>query len=448
MPPGNITNINLIGLSYTLLMGVLLIFLPRRLAPIPILLTACFMTYGQKIDIAGLNFYMLRIVILVGWTRVVFRKEILGIKLNTIDNAIICWVISNMIIYILLRQNSEAFINRLGLAFNTLGLYFLFRFLIRDFGDIDRVFRALAIIAVPFASLILLEYVTERNLFAILGGNAKVHEVTQIRHDALRCMGPFRHPITVGTFGALLVPLSAILWFKEKGTRLLAITVFISGTFITLASGSSGPLITYLCVIVGLLMWHFRKNVKAIRWGTFYAVVALHIYMKAPVWFLSARISSSLGGGSGYYRAVLIDRALEHFDEWWLLGTDHTVHWTGHAATGADPNMADLPNYYIRQGVDGGLLTMVLFIFVIVLCFRSIADSLQIMENQALATKITLWSIGTMLFAHAVTLISVTYFDQMIVFWYLLLAIISTSSDVSQAIQDKMRDTSIDLQDA
>ena len=266
---------------------------------------------------------------------------------------------------------------------------------------------------------------------------AELHAVTQIRHGRLRCMGSFGHPILAGTFGALLIPLSVILWFKESKRRLLAVATLLSGTFVTIASGSSGPVITYVCVIVGLLMRRFWMHMRAIVWGTIFALSALHFIMKAPVWFLASRISGSVGGGTGWYRSLLIDKAIRHFDEWWLLGTDRTIHWTGFAME-SDPNMTDIPNFYIRQGVDGGVLTMVMFVFVLALCFRSVGNALRIMENHPLATKITLWCIGSMLFAHAVTFLSVTYFDQTIVFWYLLLAIISTISDVYQTTNDEV----------
>ena len=54
---------------------------------------------------------------------------------------------------------------------------------------------------------------------------------------------------------------------------------------------------------------------------------------------------------------------------------------------------------------------------------------------------------GIMLFAHMVTFIAVTYFDQMIVFWYLLLAMISTVNDLSQAILNSTGNTTTGIQD-
>jgi hypothetical protein len=48
--------------------------------------------------------------------------------------------------------------------------------------------------------------------------------------------------------------------------------------------------------------------------------------MKAPVWFLIARIDLA-GGSSGYHRAMLIDTFLRHFGDWWLLGTKDAFSW-------------------------------------------------------------------------------------------------------------------------
>jgi len=440
------TNIHPMGLAFTLLMGALLIFLPRRLATIPIFMTACFIPFGQRIIIADLNLYLLRIVIFLGWVRLILHKEIFTIKLNAVDKAILCWVISNIIIFTALRQSSGALINRLGFAYNVVGLYFLFRFLIKDFSDINNVFKLLAIISVLLVFPILYEYITGKNLFSIFGGVQKEFEITQIRRGRLRCMGPFRTPILTGTFGALMVPLSVALWYKGRSTRLLAVVVFLGGTFITMASGSNGPIMTYLCGVICLLMWHFRMHMKAVWSGLFLVLIALHLYMTAPVWFLTARLGGLFGTSTGWHRSILIDKAIKHFDEWWLLGTDYTVHWTGRSIS-PDPNMADITNEFIRQGVNGGLLTMVLFIIIIGLCFRSIGKALRLTENQLFATRITLWSMGTMLFAHVVTFTSVAYIDQMIVFWYALLAMISTSVDVSKTILDKAGSTTIGLQD-
>lgn len=442
MAEQQLTNFSLIGLSFILLMGILLIYLPRRLAPLPIFMCACFITLGQRIDILGLNFYALRILILFGWIRLIFRKEFSGIKLNTIDNVIIWWVIYSIVSYTLLYGSVAAFINRLGFAFNVIGLYFLFRFLIRDFNDIDNALKLLAIVVLPLAGIILVEYATGRNLFSIFGG---VPELTVIRDGKPRCQGPFVTSITAGSFGATLVPLFVCLWFKEKH-KIFSIAGLISATIITIASVSSGPLLSYCFALLGLAMWSFRQHMRFIRWGILFVLITLHVYMKAPIWYLIARISNFIGG-HGYHRSQLINQAITHFNDWWLLGTTYTAHWM-YSTLSIDPTMIDCTNQYISEGIKGGLLKMVLFIAIIVICFRELGRALRVMENQPFAVRFTLWSMGASLLAHMVTFTSITYFDQMIVLWYLLLAVISTVSDLSQTIRDQAEVTRHGLQNA
>ena len=70
-------------------------------------------------------------------------------------------------------------------------------------------------------------------------------------------------------------------------------------------------------------------------------------------------------GGTGWHRSFIIDAALKHIDEWWLVGTYRTVHWGGYPPPPADPENIDITNQYIVEGVKGGLVRLGLFILVI-----------------------------------------------------------------------------------
>jgi len=430
MTLGQVSNINLIGFSFISLMSILTIFLPRRFALIPIFMATCYITIGQQVVVAGLNFTGMRILILCGWLRLVMRREISAIKLNAIDKAIIYWVIASIITYTLLWQTSGAFINRLGLAYNALGLYFLFRYIIRDFDDINRTMKMLAIVIVPLAVAMLIENATGRNLFSIFGG---VPEVTWVRDGRLRCQGPFRSPILAGTFGATLIPFFVALWFDERNLKKLSIIGIISATVITVTSASSGPVMAYLFAITALAMWPFRKRMRVIRWGILLSLLSFHLIMKAPVWYLIARLGHLIGG-TGWHRAYLIDQAVKHFNEWWLLGTKVTAHWMPYTLPNSDK--ADITNQFIVEGVNGGLVTMLLFIAIIVYCFKGLGRALRAIEDQSFAARITVWSMGAALFAHTMTFFSVSYFDQIIVIWYLLLAMIATISSMPKTVKN------------
>ncbi len=418
------------GIVFTICLGVFLLVLPRRYALAPLFISGCYMTLGQVLLIGPFHFTIFRILILVGLMRVVFRKEILGIKLNTIDKILVIWVVISSAFYIMLRGgSSESIIYRLGATYNIIGLYFLIRALIWDFEDIVQAVRMLSIIIIPLALLFVLEWTTGRNLFSIFGG---VSEFTAIRDGRLRCQGPFQHPIMSGTFGATAMPILAGLWAYNPKYRGWAAGAVVAATIIVITSTSSGPLLAYLMTLIGFASWVFRENMRSIRWGIVLSLLALHIVMKAPVWYLIARVGELIGGG-GWHRSALINAAIQHFNEWWLIGTTYTANWmpTGLAI---DPNNTDITNQYIGEGVNGGLLSLCLFIWLIVKCFKAIGDTIHNEVAFSRPEQIMVWSIGCALFGHVVSFLSASYFDQIIIFWYLIIAMSATLLELNASV--------------
>jgi hypothetical protein len=172
------------------------------------------------------------------------------------------------------------------------------------------------------------------------------------------------------------------------------------------------------------MMWPFRGMMRAVRWGILAVLIFLHIVMKAPVWALIGRLSD-IFGGTGYYRVELINAFISHFWEWWLIGTKYTAHW-GLVVLAVDPNMSDITNQFIAEGIEGGLLRMFLFIVIIVYSFGAIGRIIRATEGELVSVRICLWSMGVALLSHVASFISVSYFSQIVVFWYMLLAMITT----------------------
>lgn len=396
-------------------MGTLLILLPRRLAIIPIAATTCYMTFGEQIVAAGLHFTMLRVLVLMACARLVLRQDTRSFRWQRIDTLVLMWTVSSIATYTLLWQTSEALINRLGLAYDAVGFYFIFRVLIRDIEDVRRCCRIFAVMLLPLAVAMLCEKVTGRNPFYVFGG---VPEFTEIREGVLRCQGPFGHPILAGTFGAVWLPLFVGLWWQGKGNRVVALLGIVSSTAITLLSGSSGPVAAFLAGIVGLCLWRMRNYMRVVRWGIVLSLVVLQIVMKAPVWFIFGHLNI-LSGSTGWHRANLIDRTIAHFFDWWLVGTKDTVSWGVWAG--------DITNQFISQAVRGGLITLVLFVYIVVVAFSGLGRAIRVSRREARRTQLLLWALGCTLFAHIAGFFNVSYFDQNVVSWYLLLAMIATT---------------------
>jgi hypothetical protein len=384
------------------------------------------MTLGQTLIVGGLHFYLIRILILFGLIRIVVKGELFSIQLTSIDKVLIAWLMASSFLYVFFGGANVEITARLGMVYNTLGIYFLIRSLIRDFDDVVLAVKMLGIIIIPLAALFAVEYSTGKNPFYILFGG--VSEITAIREGRLRCQGPFRHPILAGTFAATSMPLFMGLWLYSNRGRLLASGAILAATFIVLASSSSGPLLAYFISIVGLICWKFRSNMRIIRWGLAILLIALHLFMKAPIWFLVSRLGDLFGGG-GWYRSALIDAAIRHFDEWWLVGTAYTAHWMP-TGLSIDPNMADITNNFIAQGVNGGLLALILFIWLIVKCFTIVGQAVHNEIRYPVQDRFMIWCMGCTVLTHVASFFSVSYFDQITIFWYLIVAIIAALAHV------------------
>ena len=154
------------------------------------------------------------------------------------------------------------------------------------------------------------------------------------------------------------------------------------------------------------------------RWAAVLAYIGLEIVMNRPAYYITTSLGG-LGGGSGWFRARLIDQAIRHLNEWWLYGTDYTRHWM---ATGVawSADQADITNHYIGLGVTGGLLLVALFVAILARAFRTVGRAHRAEPSED--GQFLIWGVGAALFAHVATCMSVSYYDQTVFFLYVTLA--------------------------
>lgn len=100
----------------------------------------------------------------------------------------IFYTVSVTLIHTLQQETLGTFIYHLGQSFDALGMYFLFRCLIRNWQDIDRLIIGCIIISIPVMAAFAIEKTTQRNMFFVFGG---VPEFTMIRDGKLHARGLF-----------------------------------------------------------------------------------------------------------------------------------------------------------------------------------------------------------------------------------------------------------------
>ena len=409
---------------FAAMMAFLILVLPRRYALLPLLVTCFYMTLGQVVLIFGFHFTMFRALLFIGWVRILLRGEHVGIKWTSLDKIFLWWVVVSFVTGSILTPTGEGVQNRLGFAYNALGSFFFVRCLVRDWDDWLVLARGLAVIFVPLAISMLVEKFTHRNAFAVFGG---VPPETFEREGSLRCQGPFAHPILAGTMGATTFPLLFGVWRGSTNgrDRLLAVIGMACSVIVVFASASSGPLGAWLFAIICLALWRYRLQLYRFRRGLVWGLIIAQLFMKSPVWYLFGKLSV-FSGGTGWHRSMVIDQALNHFREWWLVGTTYTAHWDEPSILPLDPDNIDITNQYIIEGISGGLIKMVLFIAVIVSCYRMIGRILRSLEGVSFERQMLVWGIGCAFTAHVLSFLSVSYFDQTVVIYYTLPTIVAS----------------------
>lgn len=400
--------------------ALLIFLLPRKYVVVPVFFATLFIPMGHRVVVAGIHLMMFRFVIffaglrlLISWLTSPPNKE--KFRMNRLDWAVILWCASGVITFTLLWGEWQAFINRMGFVYNTIGGYFILRLFLRDEADVDRVTRLLAVICAILAVCMTVEYVTGRNVFDLFGG-VPIFGVERGRK--VRAQGPFAHPILAGTFGAILLPLFLGLWRRKNGSRAVALVGAASALTMTITSVSSTPRIAAIAGVGALFLWPFRKQMRLFRWGIALGLTGLHLVMKAPVWALIARVDL-VGGSSGDHRFQLVDKFIRHFGEWWLLGAKDNGKWGW--------GMFDTVNWFVVSGVDGGLVVLTLFIAVIVYGFKKLGVARKALGRNRKTDEL-LWALGCVLFANVVAFFGICYFDQTFFAWLTLLAMISAAT--------------------
>ncbi len=388
----------------------------------PIFLLAAFLIpHGQQVVIAGIHLFVLRILILAAFVRLMCSKRAPGEPFlasgwNSLDTVFFLAVVCRATAFTLLYMSRSATVNQAGLLWDDLGGYFLLRSLIRDERDIKTAIKSLAALAVIFAATMMREQFTGENIFGRLGA---VLLNSQTRTNGLvRSQGAFAHGILAGTFAAIALPLFVWLW-KKGESKAVAFLGAIGSLVMVGTSASSTPMLSYAAGVFAIFMWPFRQWTRVFRWSIVLALVGLQIVMNSPVWYVISHVRV-LGVSSGDHRAELVGTFIEHFSEWWLLGTASNGSWGAFTF--------DTSNTYVNTGVNGGLAAFVFFIAVLVLCFSRIGRARKAVAENDRKEEWCMWLLGCTMFVHIVAFFGISYFDQTQIIWFTTLAIVCAAT--------------------
>lgn len=399
-------------------MCVGILFLPRKYACWPMIIIACFISQAQRISIASLDFPFLRIITCFAILRVMIRGEFQSFKFNRLDYAVIAFM-GIRTIYSFLHITKSVSATGVALCGDTLdawGQYFFFRCLVSDYEDFKNLTYGFMIFAIPNAITMIIEATTLHNPYAFMGG---VSDVTRSRDDTLRCMNAYSHPILAGCFWAVLLPYMGAM-IKQRGRiKIFPFFGIIAASIIIVLSGSSSPIAGAGLAFLGGCAFLFRRQMKLIRWVTFLTVAAAQVMSNSPVWKVFARVKI-VGGSTGYYRFKLIDQFIRHAPDWLLAGSAKgTSTW--------DVPMFDIVNYYVVLGLGGGLVFIILIVWLLIESYRNAGVGMRSAAGDT-EQQLMSWATGVSVFVHMMTFLAVTYYGQITMVWFMSLALTGIAS--------------------
>ncbi|MHC4809198.1 MAG: hypothetical protein ACYTEV_02385 [Planctomycetota bacterium] len=418
----NVTTLHPVGVMAMVAAITSVMLVPRRMVLLPILVIACVMAPAQRVVVLGMDFTFLRLIIAAAWFRVIIRNEHVGFSFGRLDRVILIWAGFSFFAYLMLYPNPASISYQLGVAFDALATYFLVRVIFRELPDITTLARGLAILSVPVAIAMTYERLTGQNLFSVFGG---VPEQTLERYGRYRAQAAFSHPIIAGTFWVSLLPI--VLAGLRRDAESIAFTIVgvIGSLVIIWCCSSSTPVLLAGLVFLGSAMVIVRGTMRWFRWGVGLGLLALHIVMFPPVWHLFARINF-FPGSSGWWRYLIIDRFVQHWDDWVVIGSTRSQGWL------PGGTFVDVTNQYVSEGINGGIVKLVLFVTMLVIGFGSIGSAIRSNEHSLAGPRKdwigswrtwASWCIGLTICVHAAAYFATAYFGQLVILQYISLAL-------------------------
>jgi hypothetical protein len=130
-------------------------------------------------------------------------------------------------------------------------------------------------------------------------------------------------------------------------------------------------------------------------------------------------------GGAGWHRAKLIDLAIEHFDEWYLLGYgERDPGWGEYLGAGH----TDVTNEFIFTGIRYGIWGVIALCCMLTIAMRRVLFLHKFSKDPKI--KSLAWAWGTMLIGIALTFFGVSIVGHTIFLFYFILGMIGSSTNL------------------
>lgn len=395
---------------------IAIILVKKEHAIVPLIMAMCFLPSDISINIGPFHLYGVRIIAIIGFIKTLVAPKDQGFCWNKIDKLFISYNLLGSFIYIVASVNTlGAILFKSGVFVDSVLLYYVLRHSINSKKDVQLIIKTFCycvIVLLPFA---MFEFFSAQNLFAFLGRSA-----IAIRNGEIRATTTFSHAILFGSFAAALVPM---FWggYKAQKSTLTLFAIYCC-LFFVVACSSSSPIVALAGGVCLLCFFRWKQYSSLLAKFVLFTAIFIHVASESSLWhFIYIRISVK-ASSTGLHRYLLTEAAVKEFWNWWLLGYGdvgpqwHLKYWPQSNALATD-----VTNHFLLEGVRGGFVTMILFIYLCYLVVKSLGA--LSMSRHEIADQWLWWGFTVMMITHCLTFLSVAYFGQITMLLYLTIAV-------------------------
>src|SRR3954451_5185382 len=112
---------NTVGTTLLVTLGLLVLLAPRRWAALALILGALYVTRGQVLEIGPANFTVPRVLVFIGFIRVLLRRERIAGGMHRVDWLVLTWAC--ILIGTSVAHVSSALLFRSGMVWTEVGCY-------------------------------------------------------------------------------------------------------------------------------------------------------------------------------------------------------------------------------------------------------------------------------------------------------------------------------------
>ena len=266
--------------------------------------------------------------------------------------------------------------------------YFAARLTLVNKEDLIKLIKSLILIGIPLAFMGMIQTVTGTNPMAFFGAVTNL----QMRHGFYRANVTSHVSISFGLIFAAIAPMAIGLIAQRTWPRVLILAssgILVCGL---LSSMSSAPYFALSAAIAMFLWFPFRRFSLALAVLMLLFIIFVEVFSNRHFYHVLTRLAYS--ENTAYYRIALWEEALGGgMNGHWIAGYGYVGIGPGNDNTYFNWFHKDLVNIYIYYLARCGLLGLVPFFVMNMLCYSRLFRAFRITRNPA--DQWLTWCVGS-----------------------------------------------------